>query len=162
MCPVQRLDLQAFYTIFLHNKQTQDISGWNNTQWGMTYEQVRELYPVGALQTNTNVGTAFANHASLQGYQLGNSRYTLEFHFSRNNELQSVILRWDQRGETPIRELLSALTARYGQARDVSVRQLDWGREWNLPSTRIFLGSPMSVDNGVTLAYRQQSIRGGV
>ncbi|MBE9182422.1 hypothetical protein IQ268_28135 [Oculatella sp. LEGE 06141] len=144
-------------------QQTQDISGWNNTQWGMTYEEIRALYPVGILQPNHGTSD-FANHTLFDGFALGESRYRVEFHFGRSGTLESAILRWDQSGASPSQELLNALIAKYGQPGDNSIPSVGMARKvWNLPSTKISLIIVNRPDGqSVNLAYRRQTIMNSI
>lgn len=167
----------------VYAQRVQDIQGWNNTRWGMSYEEVRSIYPVENLRQMSQT-SAFSHSASLEGYRLGRSYYKVMFYFN-SNQLESVVLEWwphrfgDQNGESPLDDLLSGLRGRYGEPIDDSYDNINiWVRKWYLPSTTIqvnVLGEdrtlrqcydtsncPFLRDYRLTVVYRQQGIMEGL
>lgn len=149
-------------------QQVQDIQGWNNTRWGMTYAEVRSLHPIGNLQVSQSA-TSFSHFASMDGFNVGESSYKVEFYFN-SDRLESVILRWDENGQSPYYSLFNNLNNRYGQAENVvsSLPQnFVYQKQWNMPTTAITMTIPVGICPAIyaceiNLSYRRQQQLEGI
>ncbi len=148
-------------------QQVQDIQGWNNTRWGMTYAEVKSLYPIGNLQESQSA-TAFSHFASMESFNIGENTYKVEFYFNKNR-LESVILRWDENGHSPYYSLLNNLNNRYGQGVNVAShlpQNFLYQKQWNMPTTAIVMTIPVGICPTIyaceiNLSYsRQQQLEG--
>ena len=112
------------------------------TEWDRTYQSVADQYPVGNLQPNTAI-TVFTHSAVANEIELNDHTYKAEFHFN-DDELEAVILRWDEVGHTPVFELIDQLVTTYGEPADESTR-IVWHRQWVNDSTVIDLIVPTGL-----------------
>lgn len=110
-----------------------DIKGWNKTKWGMTFDNVIELYP-GIEKKN--------NDLKLANYQIDKDDFDVFFKFD-NNILKEVRLICSHAALLQFTRFEQLLTEKYGQPvtknESPKGRYIDKNTFWLLPSTKIEL-----------------------
>jgi hypothetical protein len=126
----------------VYAQRVQDIQGWNNTRWGMTYEQVKTLYPsIGNLEIIATGRSEFSHYAIIESIQIEGFIYRIYFHFS-GRQLESVTL-YDNSTESisylSILSTVSSLTRKYGPSSLIPGDSIT-KRRWDLPTTKVTFG----------------------
>lgn len=151
----------------VYAQRAQDIQGWNNTRWGMSYEDVKVLYPsIDIIQSTeaNGYGSKYSHYATLNSFLLGNSYYQANFFFT-SNRLESIVFHWDEIGSSPLTDLISSLSGRYGQPIHSTQATTQW--IWHMPTTKITITIPEKIcpsiyECGMSLNYMQQPILEGL
>jgi hypothetical protein len=132
----------------------QQESGWNDTRWGMTVEQVKHLYPSAQSFEQPN------NHNQglvLNGFKISNENYDLRFFFDEKGTLSEVDLDLvTPRSQLAISEITASslrakLTEKYGQP-DFVERGDFQSWKWNKPQLNIALDY-VPMFNKVSVSY---------
>ncbi|MFN7362255.1 MAG: hypothetical protein ACK5ZC_02875 [Pirellulaceae bacterium] len=140
-------------------EKIEDVKGYHRTCWGMTSEEIIEIFPstIRKLEKRENYKDSYAAYA-IPEVSIGGFDATVEFQMSSvTDRLQQVLVRFAEPAlfETGFQALMQMLADKYGTPAIQNGSETDATAIWRFPTTTIelkYLNLP-SVWKFLTIRY---------
>ena len=153
--------LLLFSPLSLWAQAPQDIKGWNNTTWGMTAEDLRQLFGKQLIEFERRLeghkldGVESYKHSQLVGYKIADIDFGVHFEMGiMDNKLRRVVVVDNNNPPSDFSKVENLLTSKYGNPNKRLTdpkKVIELATSWVLPSTKIDL---------LYYNYSKPSIRG--
>lgn len=154
--------MMLFVTVSSWAQDPIDIKGWNNTSWGMTEENIIQLFggKITKFAKQEVDDGKFYRKISLDNFNIDGVNFNAVFEMgSVDNRLRRVRLICDPAISLHFSKFEQLLTSKYGQPKSKDETRTDKSASWMLPSTKIDLDySHLSIGGYImNIIYTDQS-----
>jgi hypothetical protein len=146
----------------------ENVEGWRDTYWGMSYEEVKRKYPFTDEPRDHSGKTNPNRYVGLTKIKIDNRTFRVRFVFEKGIGLDAVSFWWEkssQEPSNPINFVINDLTTKYGSPDKQSSMpmpgtEFQWSKDmkWVKRNTVIELDA---CDKYISLIFEKRNLREG-